>query len=298
MAKVNTSFEIFITAPNGCGSALELLRSLDAQLDENIAVTVLENRVNCAEDHLPRHGFSVCHSFFSSLEEAAMRHHSFVNSNNEWLIYLEDHILISGNFIEELKRYISNADAAGAATFFGLNGTPDSLGSRSLFSWVWGMAESRRYPEKPEPVCSAFLVKRISVLELIKGDVANLRIGELETKLIPRIVGESKSDFMTFMEIMHFEYVGMRVGASAIYSNSRIMGHLERRLTPWWIWPFHMASRYLLRPWRIHKIEAKTLAENVCLYYLAFVGLSGVVMGRFFGIGKADINLANAHPKI
>ncbi len=298
MAKVNASYEIFITAPNGCGSALELLRSLDAQLDENIAVTVLENRVNCAENHLPRFGFSVCHSFYLSLEEAAMRHHSFVNSNTEWLVYLEDHVLISNNFIQELKRYISNAEAAGAATFYGLNGTPNSLGSRSLFSWVWGMAGSERYPDKPEPVCSAFLVKRISVLGLIKGDVANLRVGELETKLIPRIVGESKTDFMTFMEIMHFEYVGIRVGASAIYSNSRIMGHLERRLTPWRIWLFHMASRYLLRPWRIQRIESKTLAENACLYFLAFVGLSGVVMGRFFGIGKADINLANAHPKI
>jgi hypothetical protein len=298
LAKVNDSFEVFITAPNGCGSALELLSSLQAQLNKNNVVTILENRNNCTNNQLPAFTFDVRHSFYLSLEEATMRHDSFVNSNNEWLVYLEDHVLISSNFIKELERFVSNVDATGAATFYALNGTPKSLGSRSLFSWVWGMAESKQYPEKPEPVCSAFLVKRSSVLEQIRGDIANLRVGELETKLIPRIIGESKSDFMTFMEIVHFEYVGLRVGASAIYNNSRIMGHLERSLTPVWIWPFHMASRYLLRPWRIHKVAPKTFSEYACLCYLAFVGLFGVFVGRFIGIGEADINLANAHPKI
>jgi len=298
VTKVNGTFEVFITAPNGCGSALELLSNLEAQLDKNTVVTILENSMNCADNHLPAFKFNVRHSLYLSLEAAAMRHDSFVNSDKEWLVYLEDHVLISSNFIEELRSFISNVDATGAATFYALNGTPESLGSRSLFSWVWGMAESKRYPEKPEPVCSAFLVKRSSVLELIKGDTANLRVGELETKLLPRIIGESTSDFMTFMEIVHFEYVGLRVGASAIYNNSRITGHLEKRLTPLWVWPFHMASRYLLRPWRIHRVGPKTFGEYACLCYLAFVGLFGVFVGRFFGIGEADINLANAHPKI
>ena len=298
MDKVMNNFELFITAPNGCGSALELLKSLDLQLEDNIVVTILENAENCSEAHLPPISFVLKHSFYSSLEEAAMRRDAFFTSNSDWLVFLEDHVLISSTFIKELERYISNPGATGAATFYALNGTPKSLGSRTLFSWVWGMAESKQYPRKPEPVCSAFLVKRSSILEVINEENTDLRIGELETKLIPKIIGGSKSEFTTFMEIVHFEYVDLRVGAMAIYSNSRIMGHLERRLTSWWVWPFHMASRYLLRPWRIHKVDPKSFAENLCLYYLALVGLVGVTAGRFFGIGSADINLANAHPKI
>jgi len=298
MAHTYERIEVFISAPNGCASALELLKCLNEQLDSSYCVTILENFDNCSNINLPEFEFILEHAHYLTLEEAEMRRDSFLTSKSEWLVYLEDHVLIGSTFIKELHDYISNSRASGAATFYAVNGTPKSLGSRTLFSWVWGMAESKLFPQKPEPVCSAFVLNRSSVSNHLKSANSKLKIGELETKLIPEIINNSDSDFMTFMEVSHFEYVGLRVGALAIYSNSRIMGHLEKQLIPSATWPFHMFSRYMLRPLRIHKKVPKTYLEICCLYYVACVGLVGVIAGRLFGIWNADINLAKAHPKI
>ena len=97
-----------------------------------------------------------------------------------------------------------------------------SFGSRALFSWVWGLAGSSLYPIKPEPVCSAFAVKRSVVIDLLLNLGKELEVGELETQIIPQLINSSNSNFMTLMEVSHFEYVGIRVGAKAIFSNSRI----------------------------------------------------------------------------
>jgi hypothetical protein len=100
------------------------------------------------------------------------------------------------------------------------------------------------------------------------------------------------------MEVSHFEYVGIRVGAKAIFSNSRIMGHLEISIRSWLDWSMRLMRRYSLRPRQIQKVAPKTWAEVACLYFLAVVGFTGFLIGGLFGIGKADQNLAAAHPKI
>jgi hypothetical protein len=227
-----------------------------------------------------------------------MRRDGFIKSTADWVLVLEDHILISENFISEFKRFIESNAAADATTFYAINGTSETFGSRALFSWVWGLAETKMYPEKPEPVCSAFAVKRLSVVDFLAKLNKGLEIGELETQIIPKLIRDSNSKFMTHMEISHFEYVGIRVGAKAIYSNSRIMGHLESSLLDRRDWVKHLTHRFTSRPGQIHRISARGFVELAYLYYLAFVSFSGFLIGGLMGIGKADLHLASAHPKI
>jgi hypothetical protein len=290
--------EIIITAPNGCDSALELLKCLDKQISSGFKVTVLEAVGNCSVDSFTLSNFPLEHMIFANHEEALMRRDGFLKSRTDWVLVLEDHVLISDNFISEFQRFIENSGDTAATTFYAVNGTAGTFGSRALFSWVWGLAETSRYPEKPEPVCSAFAVKRLSVVNLLKKLGKELEVGELETQIIPGIINSSSSQFMTHMEISHFEYVGIRVGAKAIYSNSRIMGHLESSLQSRRSWLKHLMHRYSSRPGQIQKVSPKSFIELAFLYYLAMVGFSGFLIGGFFGIGKADLHLASAHPKI
>jgi len=291
-------FEILITAPNGCDSAHELLKCLDKQISSDYKVSILETAQNCQIDSFSTKNFQIDHIYFAHQEEAEMRRDGFIKSTADWVLVLEDHILISENFISEFKRFIESNASADATTFYAINGTSETFGSRALFSWVWGLAETKIYPEKPEPVCSAFAVKRLSVIDLLKKMDKDLEVGELETQIIPKIIRDSNSKFMTHMEISHFEYVGLRIGAKAIYSNSRIMGHLESSLLNRRDWVKHLIYRFSSRPGQIHRISAKGFVELAYLYYLAFVSFSGFLIGGFMGIGKADLNLASAHPKI
>jgi len=290
--------EILITAPNGCSSAHELLKCLDKQIDSSFKVSVLETNGNCNKDSFSTTNFQLDHMYFAHQEEAEMRRDGFMKSSAEWILVLEDHILISDNFISEFKSFTDNPNSAEATTFYAVNGTAETFGSRALFSWVWGLAETTMYPEKPEPVCSAFAVKRLSVINLLSQLNKKLEIGELETQIIPRIINSSSSKFMTHMEISHFEYVGIRVGARAIFSNSRIMGHLESLLLTRRDWAKHLMHRFTSRPGQIHRISARGFTELAYLHYLAIVSFSGFLIGGLLGIGKADLNLASAHPKI
>ena len=290
--------EILITAPNGCDSAIELLKCLDNQINLGFKIKVLEASGNCNRTSVCPANFQLEHLHFSTHEEARMRRDAFVQSNADWVMVLEDHILISPNFISEFQRFIEHNSAQDATTFYAINGTTGSFGSRALFSWVWGLAESSLYPKKPEPVCSAFAVKKSAVTKLLALHEKELEVGELEVQLIPELVNSCSSKFITHMEISHFEYVGIRVGAKAIFSNARIMGYLEASLFSWRDWIKNLLLRFLLRPNQIRKVKPAGLSEMAYLYLLAIIAFIGYFVGGLFGIGKADVHLASAHPKI
>jgi len=290
--------EILITAPNGCDSAIELLKCLDNQINPSFKIKVLEASGNCSPSSFSPTNFQVEHLYFHTHEEARMRRDAFIKSNADWIMVLEDHILISPNFISEFQRFIEHNSAPDATTFYAINGTSGSFGSRALFSWVWGLAGSSLYPIKPEPVCSAFAVKRSVVIDLLLNLGKELEVGELETQIIPQLINSSNSNFMTLMEVSHFEYVGIRVGAKAIFSNSRIMGHLEKSLLSSRDWNRHLMRRYSSRPKQIKRVAPVGFIEQAYLYFLAMVSFTGFLIGGFLGIGKADQNLAAAHPKI
>lgn len=290
--------DLFITAPNGCSSAVELLTGLEGQLNSKFKVSILETSGLCTPDSFLGLNLNIEHVYFDTHEESEMRRDAFVKSNADWVLVLEDHITVAEDFISEFLLYIENNEATPATTFYAVNGTSDSLGSRALFSWVWGLAEGSLYPKKPEPVCSAFAIKRSIVADRLKKRQTGLMIGELETQIVPETINTSDSMFMTQMVVSHYEYVGLRLGASAIYSNARITGHLEKELLTWTAWGKHLLFRFSMRPRQIQKIAPKGSLELLWLNYFTLVGFTGFLIGGLFGFGKADVDLAAAHPKI
>lgn len=294
---INT-VDIFITAPNGCSSAVELLKGLELQLNAQFKVSILETSGSCTLNSFLSSNLNIEHVHFNTHEESEMRRDAFVKSDADWVLVLEDHITVAENFISEFMAYVENSESTPAVTFYAVNATSDSFGSRALFSWVWGLAESTLYPRKPEPVCSAFAIKRSVVLDLLTKRQTELMIGELETQIVPETIKASDSLFMTQMVRSHFEYVGLQIGAKAIYSNARITGHLEKELLTWTAWGRHLLFRFSSRPRQIQKIAPKGFLELLWLNCLAFVGFTGFLIGGLFGIGNADADLAAAHPKI
>lgn len=296
---MSLKLEILISAPNGCGDArviLDLLSKVDLS---DKTVTILEYGTNCTNIVNPvLSSKKVKHLHFDELSEFDMRRHSFESSSARWLIYLEDHALPDDIFFSEINSYIDQKAPADAMTFYSKNGTPGSFGSRAIYNWVWGGAEVGLFPKKPEPVCSAFLVKRDAALLEIHKRNGVLRKGELEMQIIPTLIRNDQGSENRKVTIIHFEDVNMLTAMKAVASNGRISGHLEKHLLPRKGWLIHMLRRYFLRSFRIRRLNNFGFLDSIMLELMAISSFAGVVAGRYMGIGNAELDLAHAHPEV
>lgn len=291
--------EVLICAPNGCADARVLLDALsDVDLSDK-KVTILEFGPNCTHVENPKLSREkVEHRLFEEFGDIDMRRQSFESSQARWMVYLEDHALPGANFFTELQSYLDQEFPAGAMTFYSKNGTPNSFGSRAVYNWVWGQAEVSLFPKKPEPVCSAFLVKRELALAEIQKRGGKLHKGELEMQIIPELIRQDNSSTTRRVSIIHYEDVNLRTAMRAVGSNGRITGNLEKNLLPRRRWLRRMINRYFLRSFRIRRLSKHGFIDSICLELMAISGFIGVVTGRYFGIGNAELELAHAHPEV
>ena len=294
-----TSLDVFISAPNGCSDARLLLDILEKINWPGLNIIILEYGSNClisSKDIVTENG--ILHRHFQEFSEFEMRKIAFESSQAKWLLFLEDHALPDSNFFINLKHALSHELAIDAMTFYGKNGTPNSVGSRAVYNWVWGKSEEKIFPIKPEPVCSVFLVRKDSAMKEIERNQGFLRKGELEMQIIPRLVNKTGNTLSYQMTIIHFEDVKLPIALLAVASNARITGHLETFFLPKRGWIKHMFRRYFSRISRIRRAKPFTLIDIVSLYLMAIACFFGVITGRYFGIGDSERNLAKAHPEI
>lgn len=293
------NLEIFITAPNGCSDASELLNNLKFVNLKDKKIIILEYGPNCTNFNnafIPTD--KVEHRHFNFISEFDMRRFSFESSTAEWLIYLEDHVLLDGDFIAELDSYLNQKYPADAVTFYSKNGTSKSIGSRAIYNWVWGESEISLFPKKPSPVCSAFLVRREAAISEIKKTIHHLKKGELEMKLIPELVRRENVSESKRLTIIHYEDINIFLAIMAVASNARITGHLEKAFLPREGWIKHMFRRYFIRSFKIRSLGKYNLIDSLCLDLMAISSITGVFLGRFFGIENAEYKLVEAHPEI
>jgi hypothetical protein len=59
-----------------------------------------------------------------------------------------------------------------------------------------------------------------------------------------------------------------------------------------------MLRRYFFRSARIRRVGKYNFIDSICLELMAINGFVGVITGRYFGMGKAELELAHAHPVI
>jgi len=293
------NLEILICAPNGCSDAKILLDALrEVDLNDK-KVIILEFGPNCTHIENPRlPKEKIEHRLFDEFGDIDMRRQSFESSEAKWLVYLEDHALPDVNFFAELQSYLNQESPGDAITFYSKNGTPQSAGSRAVYNWVWGESEESLFPAKPAPVCSAFLVKRESAADEIEKHGGKLQKGELEMQIIPELIRKDKFSTPRKIVILHFEDVNLKTAIKAVANNGRISGNLEKNLLPHKGWLMHMLRRYFLRSSRIRKLNNYSFSDSICLEIMAISGFIGVIVGRYFGIGKAELELAQAHPEV
>ena len=291
--------EILICAPNGCADARALLDALSVVDLSDKTITILEFGPNCTQTNnsdLPAE--KVEHRHFEEFGDMGMRQQSFLSSKANWMAYLEDHALPDTHFFSELDAYLKQEFPADAITFYSKNGTPNSVGSRAVYNWVWGESEISLFPNKPEPVCSAFLANREAAVAEINKRGGNLQKGELEMLIIPKLVQNDDKSLPHKIAIRHFEDVNLFTAMKAVASNGRLTGNLEKDLLPRKGWLRHMLRRYFFRSARIRRVGKYNFIDSICLELMAINGFVGVITGRYFGMGKAELELAHAHPVI
>ena len=296
---MTNKFEFIISSPSGCGHAKELLNQFNSLVLKNWKISILEFEPNCTSfktKFLTKN--EIEHKRFNQINEFEMRKHAFLDSSAEWLIFLEDHTLLENDFFTNLENYVDQECAAPAATFYSKNGTQELIGSRAIYNWVWGASKISLFPSKPEPVCSAFLVNKNAALVEMQNQIYSLKKGELEMKVLPNLIQSSQMAESAKLCIIHFERVNLVTAMIAVASNARITGHLEKFLLPRKGWLQHMRFRYFHRSSKIKKLSKYSFIDSVTLELMALSSFLGVITGRLFGIGDAEIKLIQAHPKI
>ena len=291
--------EILICAPNGCADARVLLDALAGVDLADKTITILEFGPNCTQTNnseLPAE--KVEHRHFEEFGDIGMRQQSFLTSQANWMAYLEDHALPDTDFFSELGAYLNQEVPADAMTFYSKNGTPNSVGSRAVYNWVWGESEVSLFPSKPAPVCSAFLVNREAAVAEINRRGGVLQKGELEMLIIPELIRQDQQSISHRIAVLHFEDANFVTAIQAVASNGRVTGNLEKDLLPRKGWLKHMLRRYFLRSARIRKVGKYNFIDSISLEIMAISGFIGVLIGRYFGIGKAELELAHAHPVV
>jgi hypothetical protein len=142
------------------------------------------------------------------------------------------------------------------------------------------------------------MVKREPALAEIQKQGGLLRKGELELKIIPELVKRDKDSERRPLSIIHYEDINLLKAMRAVKDNARIAGYLERSFLPRKGWFIQMARRYLLRVLLIRKASRYTFIDSSALALMGLSSFFGVIIGRYFGIGDAELELANAHPTI
>ncbi len=135
-------------------------------------------------------------------------------------------------------------------------------------------------------------------LVALQSQIYNLKNGKLEMKVIPNLIRSSQMSKSAKLCIIHFEHVNLVTAMMAVASNARITGHLEKFLLPRKGWIQHMRFRYFHRSSRIKELSKYNFIDFVALEMMALSSFLGVITGRIFGIGNAEMKLIQAHPKI
>jgi hypothetical protein len=294
----NELIELYISAPNGCSDVKTLFNSFKNIDLTHFRIIILEYEPNCRNfSNSSLNKIDIEHRLFTEFSEFTMRKESFEKSKADWLIYLEDHAIPDISFFNELKLLLSQKMKPNALTFYCINGTPESIGSRAIYNWTWGESEVSVYPENPAPVCSAFIVNRKRATLEIEKRGGKLQKGELEMQIIPELIRQNPNMTQPRITVIHFENINLITAVKAAWCNSRVTGHLEESLLQKKGWLSHMFARYFKRNVRIRRIYSLGLMESFSLEIMALVSFMGVLVGNLFGAGGAEKGLADAHPE-
>lgn len=210
------------------------------------------------------------------------------------VVQLEDHGVPGAGFLDYVRAAFRVHPDLDAQTYWLRNGTPVSLGSRVLFSYVAGLAEPGGRRAVPKPVCSSYALRRERYVAL-RDSGAVRAPGHLEYEVIPRLSNVGLTALPVEATLTHYQQNTIREALSAVHWNARAAGAMERG-RPVLRRGAVMVRRYVGHVIRLQQDRPRPVDELVLLGACSVAGFSGWCVGRAWGPGAAVDRLKSAHP--
>jgi hypothetical protein len=291
---------IFVACPEQCSHALQGLKTIARQLTEPTVVTILEaEQTDCdtVDQQISNLVMQLEHRYFSTKDEFTMRRTVALESNADYILCLEDHGLISPHFLEGIADIMRDQQPA-ALTFYGSNGTTRKFGGRALYNWTWGMADIGLHPQRPEPVCSGFLLERRQLALHQERTGKPIEIGELEAIIIPTLIRDHPYEPDKRVTVVHFQETNYRQSIAAVFSNAANQSSLESKIPGRKLWIPRMLKRHFGRLCKKLVDRRYPFGMKLAFVPLAISAFAGSIYGRFVGADATTKLLAKLHSKV
>lgn len=210
----------------------------------------------------------------------------------EWVVLLEDHVMIEPSAVEEIRTLIRKQPGLDLIPFVAKNltstGTWDWAMFLFTFAPVWAPLD---HPPPFSPVTSA-IVRRASL-----GCGAPLKDGEWELRTISRLFRTGKLAFSNTIFIDHIKAKSFLEALLNIYYNSRsgaalqlALGDTPRKVIREGWYNFVRRPGQLMRAVAARKHVLPT-GMRLRLHVLGFTHMVGYILGVLFGGGRAAYEL-------
>jgi hypothetical protein len=210
----------------------------------------------------------------------------------EWVVLLEDHVMIEPSAVEEIRTLIREQPGLDLIPFVAKNltstGTWDWAIFLFTFALVWAPLD---HPPPFSPVTSA-IVRRTSL-----GSGAPLKDGEWELRTISRLFQTGKLAFSNAIFIDHIKAKSFLEALINIYYNSRsgaglqlALGNTPRKVIREGWYNFVRRPGELMRAVAARKHVLPT-GTRLRLHVLGFTHMVGYILGVLFGGDRAAYEL-------
>ena len=290
---MTSGVSVVVFAPGGCADADACLRLARAQAGSEDELLLVVPSGFPTECDRPGHAgwphVAVASQDIFDLRLAALR-----AAGHPVVLLLEEHGLPGPGLVDQVRQAFESEPEAVALTYFSVNGTPDRLGGRLMYAWIFHGTQPAIGRSRPSPVCSTFALHTARLAGQWSLPLDRVRAGELELRVIPAAVRRCwPVGFQGAIE--HHEDLGYRDAVEAVFASSRMTGHHDAHPSAG-AWLARAVRRYGGN-WRAGVRDGGLdMTEAVALVPVALAGLVGEAVGRWRGVGRAPEVLARHHP--
>lgn len=210
----------------------------------------------------------------------------------EWVVLLEDHVMVEPGAIEEIRRLIREQPDLDLIPFAAKNLTSTEKWDWAIFLFTFALVWAPLARPPPFAIVTSAIVRRSRL-----GSGAALQDGEWELRVIPGIFRTGKLAFSDDIFIDHIKPKSAREAMTNIYQNARSGAGLQldlgRRSRPviregWYTFARRPGELVRALAERKRDVPAGT---RLRLHVLGFAHMIGFVLAVLFGGGRATYDL-------
>lgn len=280
---------VIFTCPHGCHNSAGALARIREQLLPEDELIVVEYG-KCADSES-----GIDHVASVTQDDNQMTIAGLASAHHDVVLVLEDHAIIGPKFIEALRTAFTDSEVE-VATFFVENGTPVGVGSKALFTFMYGFVSPQLRNSDREIVAASFAVTHQKLSEWLENNRELARAGAIRTELIPALTRTTPHEFPAELYLLHYQTVSVSQAVQAVFLNALRHGFLKKdvvsRQGAW----AHARERYLKRPARLRAVIETNCQVMIAIRLLALSSWSGWWMGRHRQTVDIGKRMAQLHP--